>query len=84
MRARRAADLDRVASFAAPQVAGLVALMLSKRHGMSSAQLMSLIMSTADPVPSGDQPDWAGAGRVNMPRAVRPPFRIGLPGAAGN
>ncbi len=67
-------------SFAAPQVTGLVALMLSRYRSLRPDAIVSLITSSADAVPAGEIRDWAGAGRVNMARAIRPPFRIGVPG----
>ncbi len=69
-------------SFAAPQVTGLVALMLSHRRALSPAAIVSIIKATADPVPAGDRADWAGAGRVNMLRALTPEFRLSAPGVA--
>ena len=71
-------------SFAAPQVSGLVALMLSRNRYLLPDQIEATIKSTADPVPQGETPGWAGAGRVNMLRAVRPQFRVGVPGTASN
>ena len=67
-------------SFAAPQVTGLVALMLSRRRALSPDSIVTIIKATADPVPAGDRPDWAGAGRVNMLRALVPQFRLAVPG----
>lgn len=67
-------------SFAAPQVAGLAALLLSRRAGMTPAALIAQIKAAADPVT--DPGEWAGAGRVNMLRALELPYRLGVPGAA--
>lgn len=67
-------------SFAAPQVAGLAALLLSRRAGMTPEALVAQIKAAADPVPDSD--DWAGAGRINMLRALELPYRLGVPGAA--
>lgn len=67
-------------SFAAPQAAGLAALLLSRRAGLTPAALIAQIKSAADPVPDSD--DWAGAGRINMLRALELPYRLGVPGAA--
>jgi subtilisin family serine protease len=69
-------------SFAAPQVTGLVALMLSRNRFLGPDAIEAMIKSTADPVPVGDTPGWAGAGRVNMLRALKPPYRLGAPGAS--
>lgn len=71
-------------SFAAPQVTGLVALMLSRNRFLGPDAIVALIKGTADPVQQGDGPPWAGAGRVNMLRALKPPYRIGTPGSARN
>lgn len=69
-------------SFAAPQVTGLVALMLSRRRTLRPDSIISIIKATADPLPAGDVPGWAGAGRVNMLHALVPQFRLGVPGTA--
>jgi subtilisin family serine protease len=71
-------------SFAVPQVAGLAALMLSHRPHMSPDAISSTIRATADPLPDGGTPGWAGAGRINMALALTPRFRIGAPGVARN
>ncbi len=67
-------------SFAAPQVTGLVALMLSRTPTLKPDVVMSIIRASADPVPAGERPDWAGAGRVNMLKALKPQYRIGAAG----
>lgn len=71
-------------SFAAPQVAGLVALMLSRSPTLRADAILSTIKATADGVPTGDRPDWAGSGRVNMLKALKPQFRLGAPGVSRN
>lgn len=71
-------------SFSAPQVTGLVALMLSRRPGMSPDAIVAIIKQTAHPVPPGDRPNWAGAGRIDMLAALRPQFRLGVPGVSRN
>lgn len=58
-------------SFSTPQVAGLAALMLSMRPGLSPAQLTTMIKSTATPMQPGNTPGWAGAGRINMLKALQ-------------
>ncbi|MBI5283594.1 MAG: S8 family serine peptidase [Chloroflexi bacterium] len=67
-------------SFAAPQVTGLVALMLSRTPTLKPDSVLNIIRTTADPVPAGVQPDWAGAGRINMLKALKPQYRIGAAG----
>jgi subtilisin family serine protease len=71
-------------SFSAPQVSGLAALIVSRRPGITPESLTDVIKSTADAVPSGDKPNWAGAGRINMFEALRPQFRLSAPGTAKN
>jgi len=71
-------------SFAAPQVTGLVALMLSHAPALTADALLSIVKVTADPVPPGDRPDWAGAGRIDMLQALSRQFRLGTPGVARN
>jgi subtilisin family serine protease len=67
-------------SFAAPQVTGMVALMLSRTPTLKADSILSIVRATADAVPAGDRPDWAGAGRINMLKALTPQYRIGAPG----
>jgi subtilisin family serine protease len=69
-------------SFAAPQVTGLVALMLSRNHYLQPDQIINVVKATADPLPGGEPAGWAGAGRINMLRALTPQYRIGTPGTA--
>lgn len=58
-------------SFSTPQVAGLAALMRSMKPSLSPAQIINIIRSTATPLPDGNTPGWAGAGRINMVKALR-------------
>ncbi len=67
-------------SFAAPQVTGLVALMLSRNRYLQPDQIISVVKATADPLVGGEPPGWSGAGRINMLRALTPQFRLGAPG----
>jgi len=71
-------------SFSAPQVSALVALMLSHYSSMKPDQVLSILKATADPLPAGDRPDWAGSGRVNMLQALKPAYRLGAPGLTKN
>lgn len=71
-------------SFSAPQVAGLAALILSRQPGLAPAALRELVKTTATAVPPGDRADWAGSGRINMLEALRPQFRLGVPGVTRN
>ena len=71
-------------SFAAPQVTGLVALMLSHNRYLTPDQIINVVEATADPLPGGDPPTWAGAGRINMLRALTPQFHLGAPGTTRN
>ncbi len=67
-------------SFSAPQVSGLAALILSRRPATTPDGMLQILKATADAVPPGEQPDWAGAGRINMLNALVPQFRLGAPG----
>jgi hypothetical protein len=58
-------------SFSTPQVSGLAALILSMNPGLSPGQLSDVIKNSATAMPAGDAPGWAGAGRINMPAALR-------------
>ncbi len=71
-------------SFSAPQVSGLVALILSRRPLTTPDGMLLILKATADKVPPGGQPDWAGAGRINMLNALVPQFRLGAPGVTRN
>jgi subtilisin family serine protease len=71
-------------SFAAPQVAGLAALVISRNPGLTARAVHDRIKAAADPLPAGDRPDWAGAGRINMLRALEAQYRLGAPGVAKN
>ena len=62
-------------------MSGLAALIMSKRPFLTAAQVAEQIKSTADPV-SQAGPNWAGAGRINMAKALKPGFRLGSPGTA--
>jgi subtilisin family serine protease len=57
-------------SFAAPLVSALAALIDSKTPGLSPAQVREIIRKTAQALPDGTTPGWAGAGRVRMRSAV--------------
>jgi subtilisin family serine protease len=69
-------------SFAAPQVTGLVALMLSRNAYLKPDQIINVVKATADRLPGGEPAGWAGAGQINMLRALTPQYRIGTPGTA--
>lgn len=56
-------------SFAAPQVAGVVALVREVVPALPAQRVERLVAATADPVP-GEGPSELGAGRVNAVRAV--------------
>lgn len=70
-------------SFSAPQVSGLAALMLSRRPDLTVDAIVAAIKASADTVGLPGQ-NWAGAGRINMEKALTPGFRIGAPGTARN
>jgi len=72
-------------SFAAPQVAAAAALLVSRSPSMTPAEVLAALRSTAQPLPEGSTPGWAGAGRVRMGRALAAAlFRLGAPGIARN
>lgn len=56
-------------SFAAPQVAGVVALVREVAPSLPAQRVERLVAGTADPV-RGERPAELGAGRVNAARAV--------------
>jgi endonuclease YncB( thermonuclease family) len=58
-------------SFSTPQVAGLAALILSMNPGMTPWQLSDIIKNSATAMAAGTTPGWPGAGRINMPAALR-------------
>ncbi|MBI5630165.1 MAG: S8 family serine peptidase [Elusimicrobia bacterium] len=68
-------------SFASPHVAGLAALILSAKSGMTPAQVQSVIRGGADNI--GDSASAQGAGRVNAFRALRLAVNGTLAGSAG-
>jgi hypothetical protein len=66
-------------------VTGLVALMISRRPGITPQMIIDIVKGTADAVPDDPKAaNWAGAGRVNMLEAVRPAFRLGAPAMSKN
>jgi subtilisin family serine protease len=70
-------------SIAAPQVAGLAALLVSLRPDLSIDQLIALIESGADPI--GGQRGWhpkVGYGRVNVSRSLQ--LALALPTPQGH
>lgn len=67
-------------SFSTPQVSGLAALMLSLKRDLSPQQITDIIKRTATPLPAGDTPGWAGAGRINMLEAMKAVQSNGLAG----
>jgi len=54
-------------SMASPIVSGVVALMLSRRPGLSGEEVAQILRSSADEI---DEPLFAGAGRVNSAKAL--------------
>jgi subtilisin family serine protease len=71
-------------SFSTPQVTGLVALIVSRRPGITPAAITDLVKITAEDLPEANTPNWAGAGRINMVEALRPAFRLGAPAVSKN
>jgi len=59
-------------SYAAPQVAGVAALMRSVNPGLSSSDIENIIKQTTDPIKdAGQYPGLVGTGRVNAYKAVK-------------
>jgi subtilisin family serine protease len=56
-------------SMSAPHVAGAVALLLSKNKNLTSAQVLSILQTHADPREIGETEEELGAGRLNVKRA---------------
>ena len=73
-------------SFAAPQVAGLAALILAHHPTARAGGLIRAIESTAVPLASAPPLQWAGSGRIDMFAALnaQTSFRLGVPGTAKN
>ncbi len=67
-------------SYSAPFVTGAVALALSLEPGLDRAAVLRLLTGTATPLPDGAEPDWDGAGRLNIGAAIER-LRRGPPGA---
>ena len=57
-------------SFAAPMVAGLAGLLLSRNPALSNEDLRAIIKATAQPLPDYHFAAWAGAGRIRMKQAL--------------
>lgn len=63
--------LEEGTSFSAPIVAGVAALLLSQNPLLTPALLRDVLQAGAMPLPDGDTPGWAGAGRVDMLGALQ-------------
>jgi thermitase len=57
-------------SFAAPLVSALAALIISENPNITPRAVLQVIQQTAEPLPAGDTPGWAGAGRIRMRAAI--------------
>ena len=71
-------------SFTAPQVSGLAALILSRKPFTQWRDVVSQIRNSARALPAGDAPNWAGDGIIDMYEALKPPYRLGVPGTNKN
>jgi subtilisin family serine protease len=72
-------------SFAAPLVAGTVALILSKGPPMSPDAVKSRLTTTAVDLPDGAYTHWDGAGRVQADLALEgKSYRVGVSGIVRN
>ncbi len=67
-------------SFASPFVSALAAMIISRTPNLPPQVVESIISRTAEPLPDGDTPAWAGAGRIRMRAALGVPrFYLGAP-----
>lgn len=69
-------------SFAAPAVAGSIALLLQGFPNLNGAQAIALLIKTADPLATGTSTDY-GAGLINLQKAFAPVGTMSLPTADG-
>jgi subtilisin family serine protease len=70
-------------SFAAPMVSALAALLISRTPNLSPDAVERIITSSALPLPDGDTPNWAGAGRIRMRAALsQRRFTLGVAGVS--
>ena len=69
-------------SFAAPAVAGSIALLLQGFPNLNGAQAIALLIKTADPLATGTSSDY-GAGLINLQKAFAPVGTLSLPTADG-
>ncbi|MHB8575288.1 MAG: S8 family serine peptidase [Dehalococcoidia bacterium] len=58
--------IDDGTSFSSPMVAGLAALLISQNQNLTPDMVRSIIQRGATPLPDGDSPGWAGAGRIDL------------------
>ena len=66
-------------SLASPHVAGLVGLILSVKPGLSNAQVVDIITSTADDLGPLGRDDEYGYGRINVLKALQKAANTQLP-----
>ena len=57
-------------SFSAPQVSGLAALLLAQNPARTNEDVRTIMMDTAYDLPDGDTPNWDGAGRIDVGKAL--------------
>jgi hypothetical protein len=57
----------------------VVALMLSHKCYLRPDQIINVVKATPDSRVGGEPAGWAGAGRINMLRALTPQYRLGAP-----
>lgn len=78
-------DLCRIqgTSYASPHVAGAVALVMDAFPGMTSAQVVDLLFTTADDTGAPGTDSVNGRGRLNVGRAFQPVGPLAVPLAAG-
>jgi subtilisin family serine protease len=69
-------------SFAAPYVAGALALMLTKFSSENYQQIIERLLNATDPIPALTG-KCATGGRLNVRKALSPPITLALIGSAG-
>ena len=66
----REASMPEPAKLSATDASALAALIDSKTPNLSPSEVRDIIRETAQSLPDGSSPGWAGAGRVRMRAAV--------------
>jgi subtilisin family serine protease len=70
-------------SMAAPHVTGTIALMFEENPRLKKADILKHLRASATPPPTGEPPEWWGAGRLNAEKAVEAVRAAGGGGGGG-